>query len=79
VCSPFVTPLVWSCIFAVTLSPLHQRFKKFLNGRGTLAAVLITIPVLAVFILPGVITLNTASSQGGINELQARKCSNKST
>ena len=62
VLSPFVTPLVWAGIFAIALFPLHQKLKKFLKGKGTLAAVILTIIVLAVFVLPGVLfTVRTAS------------------
>jgi predicted PurR-regulated permease PerM len=61
VISPFIMPFVWGSIFAIALYPLHVRLKKLLGGRGTLASVIVTIVVLAVFILPGVLfTLKTA-------------------
>ena len=60
--SPFINPLLWAGIFAVALFPLHQRLKKFLGGRGAWASVIITIVVLAVFIVPGVFfAIKTAS------------------
>jgi len=67
VLSPFINPLLWAGIFAVALYPLHQKFKKILKGRGTLAAVLLTLAILIVFILPGVmIVLRTASEAKGV-------------
>ncbi len=62
VLSPFVNPLVWGGIFAVALYPLHQRLKKAFKGKGALAATVVTILMLAIFILPGVVfTFRTGS------------------
>jgi predicted PurR-regulated permease PerM len=48
--APFVTPIIWAAILAVSLFPLHQRFKKLLKGKGILAAILMTVLFLIVFI-----------------------------
>ncbi len=61
--SPFINPLLWAAIFAVALYPLHQKLKKILKGRGTLAAVLLTLAILIVFILPGVMIALRAGSE----------------
>lgn len=50
---PFINPILWGAILAVALYPLQQRVKKSLKGRGTLAAVLITIILLVLIVLPG--------------------------
>ena len=63
VISPFATPLMWAGIFAISLFPLHQKLKKKFKGRGTLAAVLITIVMLVIFIAPGVLFILNTSAQ----------------
>ncbi len=50
--SPFISLLLWGTIIAVTVSPLHQRFKKRLGGREKLSAILITLVLLAVILVP---------------------------
>jgi predicted PurR-regulated permease PerM len=55
VLSPFINPLVWAAIFAVALYPFHQRVKKWFKGRGTLAAVVVTILMLTLFVAPGIL------------------------
>src|SRR5690349_17634980 len=61
VLSPFIDLLLWTTIFAVALFPIQQKLKGWLNGRGTLAAVIVTVCLLLIFIVPGVIfTLKTA-------------------
>ena len=40
---PFITPVVWAVILAVALYPFHKKVTKWLKGRKTLAAVIITI------------------------------------
>src|ERR1700688_427520 len=40
--APFINPILWGAILAVSLYPMHKRLKKLLKGRGVLAAVLIT-------------------------------------
>src|SRR5689334_14481052 len=58
---PFVTPIVWGSVLAVALYPIHQWLKKTLKGRGTLAAVILCIIMLAIVIFPAVVLmLNTA-------------------
>jgi predicted PurR-regulated permease PerM len=53
--SPFVNPILWGAIFAIALHPLQQKLKGWLGGRGTLSAIIITIVVLLIFIVPGII------------------------
>ena len=50
--SPFINPILWAGIFAIAIYPLHQRLKKMLKGRAALASTIITIIVLAIFIVP---------------------------
>lgn len=58
---PFVTPIVWGAVLAVAIYPIHQRLKRALKGKGTLAAVILCVAMLALIILPAVVLmLNTA-------------------
>ena len=54
---PFVTPIVWGAVLAVALYPVHRRLKRSLKGKGTLAAVIICICMLALVIVPAVVLL----------------------
>src|SRR6516225_1548343 len=61
VLQPFISVLIWAAILAVALYPLHQRIKKLFGGKGILAAVLLVIVMLSIFIVPGImLTLASA-------------------
>ena len=48
--APFFNPIMWAAILAITLFPAHQRLKKKLKGRGTLAAIVVTILIFGLFV-----------------------------
>jgi predicted PurR-regulated permease PerM len=52
VLAPFLPLAIWALIFAVTLYPLHLRVTARLGGRSGLAATLLTLLGIAVFIVP---------------------------
>jgi predicted PurR-regulated permease PerM len=72
---PFVTPIVWGAVLAVALFPVHRRLKKTLKGKGTLAAVIICICMLALVIAPAVVLLlnSTDDAKGAIKDFQEGK------
>ena len=49
---PFVTIFIWSLIISVSVFPLYRWLKSKLWNRGGLAATLVTVAVLAVFLVP---------------------------
>jgi len=49
---PFIPLLAWGIIIAVAAYPAFKRLQKLMGGRGVLAAVLFTLLLLAVLILP---------------------------
>lgn len=49
---PFILPVLWGTIFAVALYPLFLKLQAVLGGREKLAAVLMTLVVLAILIAP---------------------------
>lgn len=51
---PFITPLVWGSVLAITLYPLHKRLTKRLRGRNAWSAVIITVLTLALIIGPAI-------------------------
>ncbi|HWY34287.1 MAG TPA: AI-2E family transporter, partial [Nitrosopumilaceae archaeon] len=51
--APFINPILWGAILAVSLYPMHKRLKKLFKGRGVLAAVLITATIFILLIVIG--------------------------
>ena len=72
---PFVTPILWGAVLAVAMNPIHYRLKQTLKGKGTLAAVIICISMLALIILPAVVLLlNTGDeARDAMRDFQAGK------
>jgi len=52
VLSPFVNPVLWAAILAVALFPIYQKVKVAFNGKGTLAAILLTFLMLCMLVVP---------------------------
>ena len=52
VMEPFIVPLVWACILAYVSWPLYEWVVSKLNGRSTLAAVIMTTLVSLAVIVP---------------------------
>ena len=51
---PFITPLLWGSILAITLYPLHKRLTTKFRGRDTWSAIIITILLLALIMGPAI-------------------------
>src|ERR1700759_3938504 len=49
---PFIPILAWSVVLAVSLYPIYDRLSEYLGGRPRIAAALLTLVVLAVFLGP---------------------------
>ncbi|MFZ5569433.1 MAG: AI-2E family transporter [Thermodesulfobacteriota bacterium] len=49
---PFLEPVIWGAIIAVTLHPLFTKVKPWLGNRNTLVAILLTLLILAILLLP---------------------------
>jgi predicted PurR-regulated permease PerM len=60
--SPFLMPILWAAILAIAFYPLFNFLQRILKGRKTLAAVLITIAMLALMLLPVVYFLKAATA-----------------
>jgi predicted PurR-regulated permease PerM len=51
---PFVMPLLWGIILAITLHPLYKRLNNFLKGKMSLASIITTGIMLLILIIPAV-------------------------
>ena len=61
--APFAIMVIWAVILAVALYPAFAALRKFLGGRGGLAATLITLLGLVVIVAPlGAVTVNVADT-----------------
>ena len=49
---PFTSIMLWSLILALAIFPLHKNLTKKLKGRSKLAALIIVLGILAIFIVP---------------------------
>ncbi len=49
---PFTSIILWSLILALAIYPLHKNLTKKLRGRSKLAALIIVLGILAIFIVP---------------------------
>jgi len=56
---PFLTLTAWGTVLAVTAYPVYRKLQSALGGRGGLAAVLCTLFLLAVLIVPVVLLTKT--------------------
>ena len=59
---PFFMPILWAAILAVAFYPLFNFLQRILKGRKTLAAVIITITIIALMLVPVVYALKAATS-----------------
>ena len=56
--SPFVPPFLWAMILALSTWPYYLTLSRWLGGRRKLAALILTLIQLLVFVLPAILALN---------------------
>ena len=56
---PFVIPVLWGIILAITLYPLYNNLLKLVRGKKSLAGAIITLMLLALLIVPFVWLVST--------------------
>lgn len=59
---PFIVPLVWALIITVSIFPIYKRLLSLFKGRQKLTAVLITICLLLIIVVPCVVLGGTIAS-----------------
>src|SRR5262249_26880996 len=52
---PFLVPVLWGAIIAITVSHGHHLLEEALGGKATLAAVLVTILLLIMLVVPSIL------------------------
>jgi predicted PurR-regulated permease PerM len=57
--SPFFTAIIWATMIVVSCWPLMLRLQALLQGRRALAVTVMTLLMLAVFIVPVLLAVNT--------------------
>jgi predicted PurR-regulated permease PerM len=57
--SPFFTAIIWATMIVVSCWPLMLRLQAVLHGRRALAVTVMTLLMLAVFIVPVLLAVNT--------------------
>jgi len=62
---PFLIPILWGSIMAITLYPLYTRLLRLLKGRKGLASSLITAVLLILLIVPFVWLVSSAVDSAG--------------
>jgi predicted PurR-regulated permease PerM len=67
--SPFLTPVMWGMIIAVTVYPFYNSLTARLRGRSKLAAILITLFFVSLLLIPA--WLLTESLIDGLTQLKA--------
>jgi predicted PurR-regulated permease PerM len=50
--APFIMPVLWGIIIAVSVFPVHNKLQKVLGGRKSLASTLLTLLILAIIFVP---------------------------
>lgn len=66
---PFVSALLWAVVLCFSTWPIYQRVLKWLGGRRTLAATVMTLAMIVVILVPFVIIGTTLA--GSVKELTA--------
>ena len=58
---PFVSALLWAAVLCFSTWPFYKRLLSLVGGRRTLAAILMTLAMVLVVLLPFVIIAATVS------------------
>ena len=71
---PFVQPLMWSAVFAIFFYPVYARLRR--KMRATWAAVLCTVGVTAVLIVPILLVMLYAAREAVVASTQVQEAIN---
>jgi predicted PurR-regulated permease PerM len=66
---PFLPLMAWGIVIAIAVDPGYRKVRSLLHGRGTLAAVICTLVLLAVLIVPVLLLARTLID--GVQSLSA--------
>ena len=60
---PFLAPLLWAALLAILLYPANQTLRRGLGGRKAPAALLLTLAVVLIIVIPAVLVVSLFVSQ----------------
>src|SRR5262245_61231594 len=63
---PFLSAIAWAVFLVTAFHPMHRRVLKVFGGRETLAAVLSTLIVVALILLPTVLLVSSVAQTVGV-------------
>lgn len=66
---PFLTPLLWGVILAITLYPMYQSLLKMVKGKNAIASTIITLLLLCALLVPSIWLIT--SIVGELKEVKA--------
>lgn len=61
---PFVSALLWAAVLCFSTWPFYKRLLSLVRGRRTLAAMLMTLGMILIILLPFVIVGGTRADNG---------------
>ena len=56
---PFVTPLLWGAILAITLYPMYMGLLKMLKGKNAIASTILTVLLLGILLVPTILLISS--------------------
>jgi predicted PurR-regulated permease PerM len=60
---PFIAPLLWGVILAITLYPMYLGFLKMVKGKNAVASTIITLVLLCILLVPSVWLISSIVSE----------------
>ncbi len=61
--SPFLVPIVWAIILAIVFYPVYRRLNHRLKGRKSLSALVMTVMVVLLIVLPSTYVLSMLANE----------------
>ena len=55
---PFIPLIAWGIVIAIATHPAYKKLRSWMGGRGSLAAIVVTLAFLAILIVPAVFALS---------------------
>jgi predicted PurR-regulated permease PerM len=71
---PFVTPLLWGAILAITLYPMYNGMLKMFKGKEGLTSTILTVILLCALLVPSIIMISSIANEA--KEIKAALDSN---
>lgn len=67
---PFITPVLWGVILAITLYPVYKKLLRMMRGKNGLSSSIFTLLLLAILLVPSVLLISAVV--GELKEAKAQ-------